>query len=91
MFHPSVSKIKSISLLSGTLTPFSSFCSELKFQFQHKVVAPLIMANKQVFVGAIQKGHLGQGMRGTYAITETLAHLERVAKIDIDVASQVRT
>lgn len=91
MFLPLVSKIKSISLLSGTLTPFSSFCSELKFQFQHKVVAPHIIRNEQVFVASVRKGHLKQDLCGTYNTAETAAYLDQVAKIVVDIASQVRS
>lgn len=91
MFLPLVSNIKSISLLSGTLTPFSSFCSELKFQFQHKITAPHIMRTEQVFISIIKKGHLNKELCGTYNITETPAYLEQVSKIILDISSQVRT
>ncbi|ELA41628.1 uncharacterized protein VICG_01376 [Vittaforma corneae ATCC 50505] len=90
MFLPLVSKIKSISLLSGTLTPFSSFCSELKFQFQHKLVAPHIIRTEQVFVASIRKGHLKQDLCGTYSTAETVAYLDQVSKIVVDIALHVK-
>lgn len=90
MFLPLVSNVKSVSLLSGTLTPFSSFCSELKFQFQHKLIAPHIIRNEQVFVASIKKGHLKQDLCGTYNITETSAYLDQISKIVTDIALQVK-
>lgn len=90
MFLPLISKVKSIALLSGTLTPFSSFCSELKYAFQHKVIAPHIMRDEQVFVTSIKKGHLNQDLCGTYNVTETPAYLEQIAKIIIDISNNVK-
>lgn len=90
MFLPLVSKIKSISLLSGTLTPFSSFSSELKYAFHHKLVAPHILRDEQVYVCGVRKGHLNQEMCGTYSVSETFGYLEQVSRIVSDVAEQVK-
>lgn len=90
MFLPLASKVKSISLLSGTLTPFSSFCSELKYAFQHKVIAPHILRDEQVFITTIKKGHLNQDLCGTYNITETPAYLEQIARIILDISNNVK-
>lgn len=90
MFLPLVSKIKSIALLSGTLTPFNSFCSELKFQFTNKIIAPHIMKSEQVFVANIRKGHLKQDLCGTYKIADTPEYLDQIARIIKDISQQVR-
>lgn len=90
MFLPLASKVKSISLLSGTLTPFSSFCSELKYAFQHKVIAPHIIRDEQVFITTIRKGHLKQDLCGTYNVTETPAYLEQISKIILDISNNVK-
>lgn len=90
MFLPLVSKIKSISLLSGTLTPFSSFSSELKYAFHHKLVTPHILREEQVYVCSIRKGHLGQELCGTYNVSETAGYIEQISRIVCDVAERVR-
>lgn len=90
MFLPLVSKIKSIALLSGTLTPFNSFCSELKFQFNNKIIAPHIMTSDQVFVANIRRGHLKRDLCGTYQVADTPEYLEQIAKIIKDISIQIK-
>lgn len=90
MFRPLVQKVKSVSLLSGTLTPFSSFSSELKYAFEHKVIAPHILRDDQVFIANIKKGHLKQELCGTYATSETFGYLDQISTIIIDIANSVK-
>lgn len=90
MFLPLVSKVKSISLLSGTLTPFSSFTSELKYTFQHKVIAPHILKKEQVFVSCIKRGHLKRELLGTYSTTETIEYLDQIAQLINKIAEETR-
>jgi len=90
MFLPVVSKTKAVALLSGTLTPFSSFTQELKFAFQHKLEAPHILRDEQVFVCNIRKGHLKKDLCGTYNISETLEYLDQIARFVTVVAEQVK-
>lgn len=90
MFLPLVSKVKSISLLSGTLTPFSSFSSELKYYFQHKIIAPHILRNEQVYVTCIKKGHLKRELCGTYGTSETIEYLDQIVKLILQIAEETR-
>lgn len=90
MFLP-LTKVKSLSLLSGTLTPFSALGSELKFNFQHKVIAPHVLRDEQIFASVIKKGHLKRDLCGTYSIVETAEYLDQIVKIIRSIAEETRT
>jgi len=90
MFLPLVSNVKSISLLSGTLSPFSSFCSELKFQFHHQLAAPHIIRPEQAFIAVIRRGHLRQELCGTYQVANTPGYLEQVCRVVDDVSRRAK-
>lgn len=89
VFGPIVSSVRAIALLSGTLTPFASFASELRHAFPHQLVAPHILRDEQVFVASIRRGHLGKELCGTYAVAETREYLEQVAQIITDISRRV--
>lgn len=91
IFEPFVHSVKSVTLLSGTLSPFSSFHSELRFPFKHQVTAPHILRDEQVFIASIQKGHLGRDLCGVYAVAETPEYLDQVSSIIASVAKAVCT
>lgn len=78
VFQRLAREVWSISLLSGTLTPFSSFNSELGFKFTHQLVAPHILQSSQVFVAAVRTGHLGTPLCGTFSVMETLSYLDQI-------------
>lgn len=90
-FKAFVGKVRSLVLLSGTLTPFSSFSSELGHEFAHSVVAPHMITREQVFVSCIRKGHLMKELLGTYAVADTLPYLDQLARIVVDTAGKVKT
>ena len=90
VFRRLAREVWSISLLSGTLTPFASFGSELGFSFANQIVAPHILRPEQVFVANVGVGHLNKPLCGTFSTAETTDYLEQIAAIVSDVASKLR-
>ncbi|KAI4293101.1 fanconi anemia group J protein, partial [Pancytospora philotis] len=89
VFGPLVKRVHAIALLSGTLTPFASFTSELRHTFGHQLVAPHVLKDERVFVASISKGHLGRELCGTYQTAETKEYLDQIVGIVKDVAARV--
>ncbi|KAI5171254.1 hypothetical protein PAEPH01_1598 [Pancytospora epiphaga] len=89
VFGPIVKQVKAIALLSGTLTPFASFTSELRHAFPHQIVAPHILRSEQVFVASVRQGHLGRDLCGTYSVADTQEYVDQIAKIIVDVSGKV--
>ena len=89
VFSPFVKQVKALILLSGTLTPFVSFSSELGHKFAHQISAPHLINDKQVLVTCLKRGHLKQELIGTYKIAESLAYLDQIARVVYDTAYKV--
>ncbi|TBU16920.1 Rad3-like DNA-binding helicase [Ordospora colligata] len=89
VFRPFVGKVRSLVLLSGTLTPFSSFSSELGHEFLHTIVAPHLVRSEQVFVSSVRKGHLMKELVGTYGAMGA-QYVEQLVKIIADVSGRIR-
>ncbi|ADM11102.1 Rad3/XPD ATP-dependent DNA-binding helicase [Encephalitozoon intestinalis ATCC 50506] len=90
-FRSFVGKVRSIVLLSGTLTPFSSFSSELGHDFTHSIVAPHLVTEKQVFASCVRKGHLLKDLTGTYGVSDTPQYLDQLSRIIVDVSNKVKS
>eukprot|EP00866_Antonospora_locustae_P000216 jgi/Antlo1/216/1498 len=90
IFKPIISEVKSLILLSGTLTPFSASTRELGHDFRYSCEAPHIVNKANIFVASIAKGHLGKEILGTYAHSETHGYLDQVANIIVDVSTKLR-
>ncbi len=89
-FKPVVSVARAVCLLSGTLTPFQAFGSELRHTFTHQVVAPHILKKEQVFIGAVKNGHLNKELCGKYAVVESEEYILQVVHIIKDIAKKLR-
>lgn len=89
-FKTFVGKVRSLVLLSGTLTPFTSFSSELGHKFEHSVVAPHLVSREQVFVSCVRRGHLQKELVGTYAVADTAPYLDQLSRIVVDVSGKVK-
>ncbi|KAF9764424.1 Regulator of telomere elongation helicase 1 [Nosema granulosis] len=90
VFRPFVKEVRALALLSGTLSPFVSFSSELGHKFEHEVVAPHLITDKQIFISCLKKGHLKQEMVGNYKSYESITYLDQVAKVVVDTANKVK-
>lgn len=81
---------KSVVLLSGTLSPFKTFTSELGFNFSYLIEAPHVIDSKNVFISSIETGHLGKEIIGTYGNIENFVYLDQVIRIIQDIRSKVQ-
>ncbi|KAM0686803.1 hypothetical protein COBT_001967 [Conglomerata obtusa] len=90
IFTSIVRSVKSIILLSGTLTPFKSFSSELGHTFGTCVEAPHIVNKSNVFVGCIQRGNSGKEILGTYKNTESFEYLDQIKDTIIKIRDKVK-
>lgn len=90
VFKPFVKQVRALALLSGTLSPFASFSSELGHKFEHEVVAPHLISDNQIFISCLKKGHLKQEIVGNYKSYESLTYLDQVAKVVVDTANKVK-
>lgn len=90
VFKPIVDAVRSLVLLSGTLTPFVAISKELGHEFKHSCEAPHVLKKENILVASISKGHLGQELLGTYSMSETSAYLDQVASIITDVSTRLR-
>lgn len=89
IFGPFVKQVKSLVILSGTLNPFASFTSELGHKFDHQIMAPHLITEKQVFISCLKTGHLKQEIVGTYTKSDNLAYLDQIAKVIFDTSVKV--
>jgi regulator of telomere elongation helicase 1 len=87
VFLPLAEQVRSIILLSGTLSPFTSFSSELNHTFKHMIEAPHIISPSQIFVCSVSKGHLEKELIGKYNTSETHQYLDQISKIVVDVSN----
>ncbi|KAM0675188.1 hypothetical protein GVAV_001531 [Gurleya vavrai] len=90
IFLPIVQSVKSIILLSGTLTPFKTFSSELGHSFGSATEAPHIVNKKNVFVACLEKGHLGKEIIGTFKNTESFEYLDQIKDAIINIREKVK-
>jgi regulator of telomere elongation helicase 1 len=89
IFRPLALRLRSIVLLSGTLTPFKATISELGYVFEHMLVAPPIIRPEQIYIAGIRRGHLSVELRGTHQTTETSAYVGQIEKIIVDISSSI--
>lgn len=90
IFQPIVNEAKGIVLLSGTLSPFKSFNSELGHNFKYMVEAPHVIDKNNVFVSCIERGYLGKEIKGTYKIAESYEYLDQVKNIILEIRNRVK-
>lgn len=65
-FTPITRAARSVILASGTLTPITTFQSELGVQFPHKLRASHIIPKEQVYVRCISRGPSGKSLVANY-------------------------
>lgn len=89
IFVPIAAEVKSIILLSGTLTPFKTFSSELGHKFAHQVEAPHVIPSENVFISCIENGHLKKQLIGKYKSVESKEYTSQLKQIINDVRHKV--
>ncbi|KAK7882236.1 hypothetical protein WMY93_028410 [Mugilogobius chulae] len=82
-------KVHSIVLTSGTLSPMSSFSSELGVTFPIQLEANHVINKSQVWVGTVGAGPQGRKLRATFQNTETYDFQDEVGELLLHVCRVV--
>ncbi|XP_021366020.1 Fanconi anemia group J protein homolog [Mizuhopecten yessoensis] len=80
---------RSIVLTSGTLSPMSSFESELGAPFPIKLEANHVIEDKQIWVGAIGHGPKGGSLQAVYKTMETFNFQDELGELVLKVCQKV--
>ncbi|KAK3886088.1 hypothetical protein Pcinc_009742, partial [Petrolisthes cinctipes] len=84
------STVHSILLTSGTLSPMSSFQSELGVPFKIQLEANHVINKNQVWVGSVSRGPREQLLQATYRHTETWEFQDELGQLVVNVCRVVR-
>ncbi|CAL4225614.1 unnamed protein product, partial [Meganyctiphanes norvegica] len=88
-FHEVGEMVRSIILTSGTLSPMTSFQSELGVPFSIQLEANHVIQRNQVFVGTLGKGPTNQTLQATYRFTETWGFQDELGRLILSVCKVV--
>ncbi|XP_069040456.1 Fanconi anemia group J protein isoform X2 [Lepisosteus oculatus] len=83
------SSVRTIVLTSGTLSPMSSFSSELGVKFSIQLEASHVIKKSQVWVGTVGAGPQGRKLCATFQHTETYAFQDEVGALMLSVCQAV--
>lgn len=89
VFSPLSSVTHSIILTSGTLSPITSFQSELGVSFKIQLEANHVIDQNQVFVGTIGHGPHGKSLQATYQHTESWEFQDELGDLVLNVCQTV--
>ncbi|XP_064612486.1 LOW QUALITY PROTEIN: Fanconi anemia group J protein homolog, partial [Liolophura sinensis] len=81
--------VRNIVLTSGTLSPMSSFSSELGMSFPIQLEANHVIKDSQVWVGSIGEGPSGGKLQATYRNTETFGFQDELGKLVLEVCRAI--
>ncbi|ELT86966.1 hypothetical protein CAPTEDRAFT_219962 [Capitella teleta] len=80
---------RSVILTSGTLSPMTSFQSELGASFPIQLEANHVISPSQVWVGTISHGPKGGSLLGSYQNSETLRYQDEIGELILHVCQIV--
>lgn len=83
------SKVRSIVLTSGTLSPMDSFSSELGVKFSIQLEANHVIRNSQVWVGTFGAGPKGKSLCATFQHTETFEFQDEVGELLLSICHTI--
>ncbi|KAI0241532.1 Fanconi anemia group J protein [Massospora cicadina] len=89
IFHDFFKQAHAILLTSGTLSPLSTFSSELSAEFSLRYEGDHIIQPHQVWAGAVAVGPRGTKLYGKFATTQTLEYQDAVGDAILKVAQKV--
>nr|XP_033329267.1 Fanconi anemia group J protein-like [Megalopta genalis] len=89
IFAPLAQSARCIILASGTLTPTTSFQSELNTKFTHVLNTGHVIPKEQVYATCISKGPKGVSLRATYNIVNSWAFQDELGEVLVDVCESV--
>ena len=82
-------EIHSIVLTSGTLSPMTSFSSELDVKFPQQLEANHVIDKKQVWISTLSHGPNRQNLNATYRNTETYAFQDEIGRLTLSVCRTI--
>ncbi|KJE93145.1 fanconi anemia J, variant 1 [Capsaspora owczarzaki ATCC 30864] len=85
----SLSKARSVILTSGTLSPMTSFASELQTEFAVRMEGKHQVDPSQLWVGAVGVGPSGTELSGVYKSAETFSYQDEVGQLVLRVCRTV--
>ena len=80
---------RSIVLTSGTLSPMSSFSSELDVPFALRLEANHVIDRRQVWIRTLSHGPAGQSLNATYKNAESYAFQDELGRVVAQVCETV--
>ena len=80
---------RSVILTSGTLSPMSTFQSELGTAFPIQLEASHVVGHSQVWVGTVSRGPRGCALLGNYKVSETFTYQDDVGELVLGVCETV--
>ncbi|XP_078038630.1 Fanconi anemia group J protein homolog [Augochlora pura] len=89
IFEPLAKSARCIILASGTLTPTTSFKSELNTEFAHVLNAGHVIPKEQVYATCVSKGPNGISLRATYNNVNSWAFQDELGNVLVDVCETV--
>ncbi|XP_037091335.1 LOW QUALITY PROTEIN: Fanconi anemia group J protein homolog [Pollicipes pollicipes] len=89
VFAPIGQAAHSVIVASGTLSPLSSFESELGVPFRVKLEASHVIAPEQVYVAAISHGPQGGSMNATYRSSEQFSFQDELGGLVLGVCAAI--
>nr|XP_054773588.1 Fanconi anemia group J protein homolog [Lytechinus pictus] len=81
--------VRTIILTSGTLSPMSSFASELGVAFPIQLEANHVIKSSQVWVGSLAFGPNGHSLNATYKNAETFAFQDDLGRVVLEVCKVI--
>ncbi|XP_063872986.1 Fanconi anemia group J protein homolog [Scylla paramamosain] len=89
VFSPLSNVTHSIILTSGTLSPITSFQSELGVSFKIQLEANHVIDQNQVFVGTVGHGPRGKPLQATFQHTESWEFQDELGDLVLNVCQTV--
>ena len=86
MSHLAEKGVKSVILTSGTLSPMSSFASELGLNFRVRLENPHVVAPHQVWGGVVPVGPSGKKLNSTYRFRDTDEYKSELGNVVVNFA-----
>ncbi len=86
MSHLAEKGVKSVILASGTLSPMSSFASELGLNFRVRLENPHVVAPHQVWGGVVPVGPSGKKLNSTYRFRDTDEYKSELGNVVVNFA-----
>lgn len=84
-----LNEARSLVLTSGTLSPMSSFASELGIQFKSRFEGAHVVDSAQVWVGGLAVGPSGSELKCVYAQTSQLQFQDELGSLLVELIRQI--